>query len=177
MAKSLRQKLRERLRDREYRHAYADESLNTYLASQLRVLREQRGLSQAKLGSLMGTQQAGISRLESADYEGWSIRTLKKLAEAFDLRLSVSFENFGTLWRDMARCDREHLERPKFEDDPEFLTAENQPVGEYALFLAEDTGTEDILAQGSIVMGAGSRPSAQNRTPEPVMHNDEIIAA
>ena len=116
----LRQKLRQDLRDREYRHAYADESLDIYIASQIRTLRDQRDLRQSKLADLIGTKQAGISRLESGNYSGWTISTLKKLAEAFDVRLHVSFESFGSLWREIQSCDRWHLQRPKFEDDPEF---------------------------------------------------------
>ena len=128
MAKSLRQKLRERLVDPEYRHAYADETLNALLASQIRVLREQRGLSQARLAEAIGTKQSGVSRLENAEYDGWSIKTLKRLAEAFDLRLHISFEPFGTLWSAMAKCDREHLQRSSFDNDPEFQeAAESHP--------------------------------------------------
>lgn len=121
MVKNLRGKLRERLRDPEYRHAYADETLNSILASQIRVLREERDLSQAQLAEEIGTKQSGISRLENADYDGWSIRTLKKIAEALDVRLRISFEPFGTLWWDISTCDREHLRRPSFDRDPEFI--------------------------------------------------------
>ena len=116
----LRQKLRVKLRDPDYRHAYADEALNTFLASQIKVLRKQRKLRQANLAATLGTKQSAVSRLESADYDGWTITTLKKLAEAFDLRLRVSFEPFGTLWQDMSQCTEEHLQRPVFEKDPEF---------------------------------------------------------
>ena len=124
MAKSLREKLRERLRDREYRHAYADESLNTHLASQIRVLREQRHLSQAQLGILIGTQQSGVSRMEHADYAAWSIKSLKKVAAAFALRLHISFEPFGSLWKEMTMCDKLHLRKPSFDADPEFREPE-----------------------------------------------------
>ena len=36
------EKLRDEFRDKEYRHAYADECLNTMIATQIKVLREQR---------------------------------------------------------------------------------------------------------------------------------------
>ncbi len=120
MAKTLQENLKDRLRDREYRHAYADEVLNTSLASQIRVLRDQRGLSQHDLADKLRTKQSAISRFESADYNRWSLATLRKLAEAFDVRVRISFEPFGTLWQDVANCDKEHLERPAFEEDPEF---------------------------------------------------------
>ena len=130
---SLRERLRKRLRDSEYRHSYSDEALNLFLASQIRVLREQRGLSQAELAEIIGTKQAGISRLESADYSGWSKRTLKKLAEAFDLRLRVSFEPFGSLWEEVATRDHKTLQRPSFHEDPEFSQSTRSIRGQQAV--------------------------------------------
>lgn len=118
----LRKRLCEKLKHPEYRYAYADEALNLFLASQLRVLREQRKLSQAELAKRIGTRQAGVSRLESANYSGWTIKTLKRVARGLDLRLKVSFEPFGTLWREVATRDRKHLERLEFDKDPEFMT-------------------------------------------------------
>ena len=122
-SQSLRERLRENLRDREYRHAYADEALDLFLASQIRVLREQRGLSQDALAELIGTKQSGISRLESANYSSWTIKILKRIAEAFDLRLKVSFEPFGTLWQEVLTRNQEHLQRPNFEEDVELQSA------------------------------------------------------
>ena len=149
--KSLRQKLRERLPDREYRHAYADESLNTYLASQICVLREQRKLSQEQLGALIGTTQSGVSRLENADYGGWSIKSLKKLAEAFDVRLHISFEPFGSLWRQMTECKTQMLERPSFDADPEFQVDRDADLSSSAdavLFHRTDSSVrEGLLGQ------------------------------
>ncbi len=115
-----REKLRKDLTDSEYRHAYADENLNLVIASQIRILREQQGLSQRDLAEKLGTKQAGVSRLESADYRGWSVRVLKKLAEAFDLRLRISFEEFGTLWKEVEHFSRENLQRKPFSEDLEF---------------------------------------------------------
>ena len=111
-----------KLRDPEYRHAYADEHLNLTLSTQIKVLREQRKLSQSKLARDMNTQQAGVSRLESIDYSRWSISTLRKLAKAFDLRLKVTFEEFGTLWSEVVLSDRKNLERASFDDDRGCLT-------------------------------------------------------
>ena len=118
---NLRDRLRRNLRDPEYRHGYADEHLNLTLATQIKVLREQRGWSQGELAHKIGTKQTGVSRLESVNYSRWTIATIKKLAKAFDLRLKVSFEGFGALWEDVLRTSRESLQRPSFEDDPEFL--------------------------------------------------------
>lgn len=117
---SLRTRLRRQLRNKEFRHAYADEQLNLSISTQIKAVREKQKMSQATLSERIGTKQAGISRIESANYCRWSIAVLRRLAEAFDLRLRVSFEEFGTLWREVDDFSRASLERRTFGDDPEF---------------------------------------------------------
>ena len=117
---TLRQELRFNLQDFEYRHAYADEHLNLSIGTQIKVLREQREMTQEQLAEKIGTKQGGVSRLESANYEGWSLAALRRLAQAFDVRLRVSFEEFGTLWKEVLDFNRETLQRRPFAKDPEF---------------------------------------------------------
>ncbi len=94
-------RLREEFQDKEYRHAYADEFLNSWIATQVKVLREQRGWTQEELASEVGMKQSRISLLENVHYSAWSLNTLKRLAQAFDTILKVSFETFGTRLTDM----------------------------------------------------------------------------
>lgn len=122
----MRNRLRSQLKDRQFRHAYADEHLNLSIGTQIKSIREMQGMSQAALAEKIGTKQTGISRIESANYSGWSIAILRKLAEAFDLRLRVSFEGFGTLWKEVDDFNRASLERRKFDDDPEFKDADTE---------------------------------------------------
>jgi transcriptional regulator with XRE-family HTH domain len=117
---SLRNRLKRQLKNREFRHAYADEHLNLSISTQIKIIRENQNMSQATLAGKIGTKQAGISRIESANYDGWSIALLRRLAEAFDLRLHVTFEEFGTLWKEVDNFNRESLHRRAFDDDPEF---------------------------------------------------------
>ena len=49
-----REALKQEFRDEEYRYAYAEDFLNTWVATQIVALREQRGLNQAELGALDG---------------------------------------------------------------------------------------------------------------------------
>jgi transcriptional regulator with XRE-family HTH domain len=110
--------LREELKDPEYREAYADDYLNTYIATQIQVLREQRNLSQQELAELIGTKQPGISRLENVNHSKWKTETLQKIAHALDVRLKISFETYGDLLIDGEKFSRKALERPTFADDP-----------------------------------------------------------
>jgi transcriptional regulator with XRE-family HTH domain len=113
--------LKEELKDEEYRYAYAEDYLNTHIALQIKVLREQRQMTQKDLANKIGTWQAGISRLENINYSSWKTKTLKKVARALGVRLRISFETFGTLLNEAAHFSRATLERPDFTSDPVFL--------------------------------------------------------
>lgn len=115
--------LRSEFQDEEYRHAYAEECVNTIIATQLKVLREERALTQSALASKAEMAQPRLSVMESADYSNWSIRTLKRLARAFDLALSVRFETFSNVVMDFEEMSRESLSRPSFKDDPLFRSS------------------------------------------------------
>lgn len=107
-------------RDKEYRHGYVDDFLNTSIATQIKVLREQRGWSQQELAKHAEMLQPRISVMENINYSSWSIKILRKIAEAFDLTLRVSFESFGTRVKDIEEFSRKALERASFLDDPYF---------------------------------------------------------
>ena len=118
-------KIRKDFQDKEYRHNYLDEFLNAWIATQIKVLREQRGWSQKELAQHAGMLQPRISALENVNYSSWSVQTLRKLAEAFDLILRISFESFGDGIRDFSLFDPDHLQRPSFDNDPVFQFPQN----------------------------------------------------
>lgn len=105
------------LADKAYREAYADSALDSLIATQLRVLREQRDLTQTQLAEISGMKQSRISTLEDVNYSRWSLSTLKRLARAFDLALVVKFESFSGMLREMDRYGRDYLQQPSFTDD------------------------------------------------------------
>lgn len=109
--------LKDKLRNREYRTAYAESFLDSSIALQIKTLREERGWTQAELAERAGMMQSRISTLEQADYSSWSVKTLRRLAEAFDLVLSVRFESFGWLLNQATRFSRADLRRPSFNED------------------------------------------------------------
>lgn len=110
--------------DPETRQQYAASLLYAHIALQIKTLRQQRGWSQTKLAQLAGKHQSQISEMESIDFSSWKISTLMKLAEAFDLALTVNFESFGTFLDESASLGRDALERPSFADDPAFHGAQ-----------------------------------------------------
>lgn len=112
--------IREELKDRETRFIYDEDLLNTYVATQIKVLREQRGWTQQKLAEEANMKQERISVLEDVNYSSWTANVLKRLAKAFDLRLTIKFEEFNTYLKDFQGIKRESLEKLSFEDDPAF---------------------------------------------------------
>jgi transcriptional regulator with XRE-family HTH domain len=166
----LRQRLQIDLCDEEYRHAYADEHLNLSIGTQIKVIREEQRMKQAELAEKIGTKQAGISRLESANYNGWSIAILRRLAQAFDLRLRVSFEEFGTLWTEVEGFSRETLTRMEFKKDPEFHPAGNQLLASAAtasgcLFFTGETQADRPRRIGNMTSIAAHAAFRQEERP------------
>lgn len=83
---------REREKDRELQKYYEEEKAKYQIASAIRDLRERVGLTQAQLAKRIGTAQSTIARLEDTDYEGYSLPTLQRIADALECRLVVKFE-------------------------------------------------------------------------------------
>jgi transcriptional regulator with XRE-family HTH domain len=106
--------------DQDYRASYAESFMNSWVAAQIKVLREQRNLSQQELADLIGTKQAGISRLENTNYSSWKVQTLARIARALDVRLRISFEEFGTLPEELFKFGRDFLKRESYCKDGVF---------------------------------------------------------
>ena len=61
------------------------------VAQQIYDLRVARGFSQKELADLVGTTASVICRLEDADYHGHTMNMLRRIAEALNCRVEVSF--------------------------------------------------------------------------------------
>jgi DNA-binding XRE family transcriptional regulator len=89
--RTFKSRLREDLKDPEFRAHYQEERQALILAMKIAKLREKKGLSQQQMAKLMGTSQQAISRIESGDYEGFTLKTLEKIAEATGTRVKIEF--------------------------------------------------------------------------------------
>ena len=94
---TIRDQIIRSLGDREYREALVQESINQGIAFQLRANRAARHWTQTDLARRTGKAQPEISRLEDPDYEGYTLKTLSKIASAFDVALSVRFIPYSEL--------------------------------------------------------------------------------
>lgn len=89
--RTFRSRLREDLKDPEFRAHYREERQALKLAMKIIKLREKKGLSQQQLAKLMDTSQQAISRIESGEYEGFTLKTLEKFAKATGTQLKIEF--------------------------------------------------------------------------------------
>jgi transcriptional regulator with XRE-family HTH domain len=149
------------LADSEFAHAYVDEFLSLSIATQLKVLREQRKLTQEELAHLAGMKQERISVLENVNYSSWSINTLRKLAKSLDVVLKVSFETFSSRVTEMKNVTRESLERPSREEELELdakLESPNLLPSYYEPTTAYTQTVGKTATAGQTIVGIASRP-------------------
>lgn len=59
------------------------------IAFQIYDLRKKAGLTQAQLAKLVGTKQSNIARIESADYTGYTFKTLERVTKALKAKLEI----------------------------------------------------------------------------------------
>src|SRR3989339_46098 len=89
--RTFQSRLREDIKDPEFKTHYQEERQALKLAMKIAELREKNGLSQQQLAKLMGTSQQAISRIESGEYEGFTLKTLEKVAEATGMKVKIDF--------------------------------------------------------------------------------------
>ena len=90
MLRSIDLKLRERLKNREFRRQWYRAQLEANVPDMFRNLREQRDMTQKDLAEHSEMKQSAISRFEKSDEANWNFETLLKLADALDAQLVVS---------------------------------------------------------------------------------------
>lgn len=120
--------------DKDYAHAYMDSHQSTRIATQIKVLREQRELTQKQLAELCKMKQERISALEDVHYDAWTISTLRKLAYAFDTTLQISFIPFSQGIQDIADFGREYLQVESRETDLMHVPQVIKETGKKSIF-------------------------------------------
>ncbi len=115
---SEREDLLEILKDKGRRHHLASVVTKRTLAEQIREIRLARGWTQSDLARAAGKVQETISQLENPDYGSYTMKTLQRLAEAFDVTLTVRFDPFSDLIHRITHLSPEDLAVPDYEHDP-----------------------------------------------------------
>ena len=84
-------RLKEDLKNREFKKAFDEQEVLSSLAIQIAKIRHACGLSQKELAVRLHTTQQTVSRLEDPDNKSYSLNTLIKLARVFHKELQVQF--------------------------------------------------------------------------------------
>ena len=166
--KNYAERLIEQFSDKELADAHVDDFLNIAIATQIKILREQRGFTQSELAKLAAMEQSEISVMEDIDYSSWSTSTLKKLASAFDVSLKVSFEAYDTLIVDTANLSKESLERDTRMDSLKKLKRSKQIAdksNDYPAGLHESTIPSESIANLSCRPSIASEKKVVINTP------------
>lgn len=79
-------------KDKDYRSRFFRGQAQDRIAMSIRILRKKRKKTQTDLAEESNMLQSAISRIEQANYSGWSLKVLFRVADALDARLRVSFE-------------------------------------------------------------------------------------
>ena len=88
--------LKKELRNPGFKAGYERERRSTFLSYRILTLRTKLGISQNELAKRMRTSQQAIARLESGEYEGFTIRTLERVAKALGAHLVVDIRKSHT---------------------------------------------------------------------------------
>jgi DNA-binding XRE family transcriptional regulator len=67
-----------------------EERQRRQLAAYIREMRESDGMTQAELAKKIGTTSSAISRLEDPDYDGHSLKTIRRIARALGLGVELT---------------------------------------------------------------------------------------
>ncbi|MBW7957195.1 MAG: helix-turn-helix transcriptional regulator [Deltaproteobacteria bacterium] len=122
-----KKKLISRLKDKEYRDAFVSEHIDTGVPFQIKALRNQRHWTQHDLAERTGMAQTRISVLEDPNYNRITLKTLKKLASAFDVGLIVRFVSLGELVEWELNLSPDSLKAFSFEQD-QYFSEEMQDI-------------------------------------------------
>ena len=108
----------ESLKDKEYREILVEEHISVGLPIQIHELRKRESWTQKELGDRSGQAQTRISLLERVGYDAYTVKTLTKLAAAFDLALIVKFAPFSELADRMASFSSYDVLVARYKEDP-----------------------------------------------------------
>jgi transcriptional regulator with XRE-family HTH domain len=142
-----------------YRDGYVGAHISNTIASQITILRAANGWTQTELADRARMKQSRISALEDPNWENVEVGTLRRLASAFDVGLTIRFIPFGELAQWAATLSEDKLLVPTYEKEVADETSP-QPA-------AEPNVATAISAAPSLTGGVEffSWPSARSEAP------------
>jgi transcriptional regulator with XRE-family HTH domain len=89
--RTFRDFLKEEFKNKKFEKEFRKDVEKARISLEIAYQREKAGLTQSELAKKLNTSQSTIARLENPNYQGYSIKALKKIAEALGLELVVTF--------------------------------------------------------------------------------------
>ena len=89
--RTFQEHLKNELKNPEFRQHFEEERRALSLAMKIADLRQKNGWTQKDLAKEMGTSQQVVSRIESGSYDGFTLKTLERIAEATKTHLRIDF--------------------------------------------------------------------------------------
>lgn len=152
---TIKEQLFRSFRDKKYRHLFACRHFFTNIAAQIFAIRESlNGMTQQQLAEKAKMAQPRIALLEDPEHENVSIKTLQRIAEAFDMAFIGRFVSFGEL-ADWIAHSTASLVPAEFKRDPYHL-AFLYTRGNYIAEEQQEKATT-LLVTASITAGVESR--------------------
>jgi transcriptional regulator with XRE-family HTH domain len=151
------------LTDKEFRDEYMMDQVRSYVAFQIRALREQRRWLQGDLAEAADKTQSVISRIEDPDYGKLSLQTCLEIAIAFDLPLLVQFVEWDDWLARMSNVSPSALRKRSF--DANRLLEIHRRSNQSAAARHEDAWQPASTLQGNLGNVIGSSAAANTNNP------------
>ena len=138
---------------KDYRHGLIDAQIEVDLPLQIRALRKQHVGTQPEMAKLTGMRQPRISAMEKPGEVHFTLETLRRLAEAFDVALIVRFASFSELCDWSGKFNPDAFQVPNFTQEVEAAerTPEPEKVADAGVTLQNLTGLGTPEGYGSFL--------------------------
>lgn len=122
-------KLVQKLKSKPYRDAFVASQIDVAIPYQIRALRERRNMPQEELAALSGMKQPRISAIERPGHGDVNVKTLRRIASAFDIALIVRFAPFSELVSLTESFSPDTFNVPSFSQDTfQAITSSSQVI-------------------------------------------------
>jgi transcriptional regulator with XRE-family HTH domain len=136
---STMRKIWKKMARKGYRDGYVDAHISNTVSSQITKLRTEHNWTQTQLADHAGMKQSRISVLEDPNWENVEIATLKRIASAFDVGLTVRFVPYSYIAEWAAGLSEHRLFVPTYNEEIENAPAAESPA---ARAFMEGTGSQ-----------------------------------
>lgn len=82
------------MQDKKFKEDFEKEYSRLLISEKIAKLRKSAHLTQESLAKRIRTTKSAISRYESADYQGYSLALLEKIAHACGAELEIKFKKY-----------------------------------------------------------------------------------